>query len=74
MRLQIPVVPDLYENYIIEELEVKFILPEGADNVKYTSNIELTRGADSNRYTFLDTTGRVVVTTSGGKGSEFNIV
>lgn len=66
-RLQMPAVPDLYENYIIEELELKFILPEGVNNVKYTSTIDLTRGEDTNRFTFLDTTGRVVVTTTGAK-------
>jgi len=66
-RLQVPAVPDLYEGFIIEELEVKFILPEGAEGVNFKSNIDLTRADDSNRYTFLDTTGRVVVTTKGGR-------
>merc|ERR1712110_933699 len=26
MRLQVPIIPDLYENFIIENLEVRFIL------------------------------------------------
>ena len=38
-------------------------MPEGAEGVNFKSNIDLTRADDSNRYTFLDTTGRVVVTT-----------
>merc|ERR1712176_217818 len=41
-RLQVPAVPDLYEGFIIEELEVKFILPEGAEGVNFKSNIDLT--------------------------------
>ena len=38
-------------------------MPEGAEGVNFKSNIDLSRADDSNRYTFLDTTGRVVVTT-----------
>ena len=42
-------------------------MPEGAEGVNFKSNVELVRGEDSNRYTFLDTSGRVVVSTSGGR-------
>merc|ERR1712048_511085 len=66
-RFKNALVPDLYENYIVEDLELKFILPEGVENLKFNSNIDLTRENDDSRYTFLDTTGRVVVTLKGPK-------
>merc|ERR1719158_170656 len=63
-RLEAPCTTELYENFVIEE--VKFILPEGADNVKINAGFAFERLPDTNRYTFLDTTGRVV---SGLKAS-----
>jgi len=65
-RLEAPCTTELYENFVIEEVEVKFILPEGADNVKINAGFAFERLPDTNRYTFLDTTGRVV---SGLKAS-----
>jgi len=64
-RIQLPAVPDLYENFIIEELDVKFVLPEGAESISFRSTTPMKQGEKSNRYTFLDTTGRVVVNAKG---------
>lgn len=64
--LETPVTTELYENFIIEDVEVKFILPEGAENVQISADFDFEKIPETSRYTFLDTTGRVV---SGLKAS-----
>ena len=48
--LEAPASTELYANFIIEEVEVKFILPEGADNLQISADIDFERLPDSTRY------------------------
>ena len=52
-RLEAPCTTELYENFVIEEVEVKFILPEGAEAVKINAGFDFERLPDTNRYSKL---------------------
>ena len=60
-----PATPELYNEFIIENYFLKFVLPEGVADVDFKTNFELERKPDESRYTFLDTTGRTVVVFEG---------
>merc|ERR1712025_290019 len=47
---------------LVEETEVKVILPEGISDVELVTAYSMTRRDDEKHYTYLDTTGRTVVT------------
>jgi len=59
-KLEAPATTELYDNFIIEKVQVTFVLPEGVQNVKINADFDFERTADSTRYTFLDTSGRIL--------------
>lgn len=64
-QLKVPATPELYNEFIIENYFLKFVLPEGVADVDFKTNFDLERKPDESRYTFLDTTGRTVVVFEG---------
>jgi len=59
-KLEAPATTELYDNFVIENVKVTFVLPEGVQNVKIDAGFDFTRSEDSTRYTFLDTSGRIL--------------
>ncbi|KAJ8688620.1 hypothetical protein QAD02_024415 [Eretmocerus hayati] len=59
--LNMRLVDHIYDDMVIDEMVVKIILPEGCHNIKLELPYEGTRLPDSLHYTYLDTTGRPVV-------------
>lgn len=51
----------VFDDMVIDELVVKIILPEGSKNIELILPYEATRLPDSLHYTYLDTTGRPVI-------------
>lgn len=51
----------VFDDMVVDELLVKVILPEGSSNIKLTLPYEAQRLKDSLHYTYLDTTGRPVI-------------
>merc|ERR1711902_24793 len=60
--LNMRLVDHLFDDMIIENAEVRVILPEGVSDIKVSTPYPMTRGEDDKHYTYLDTTGRTVVT------------
>eukprot|EP01095_Lingulamoeba_sp_RSL-Kostka_P007814 TRINITY_DN2543_c1_g1_i1.p1 TRINITY_DN2543_c1_g1~~TRINITY_DN2543_c1_g1_i1.p1 ORF type:complete len:546 (-),score=180.23 TRINITY_DN2543_c1_g1_i1:125-1762(-) len=58
--LDIPYSTQFEEDIVIEELEVRIILPEGVTDVEITTPDNLKEVGKKNRVTYLDTTGREV--------------
>ena len=52
----------IFDDMLVEETEVKVILPEGISDVELVTPYAMTRRDDDKHYTYLDTTGRTVVT------------
>ena len=48
--LQAPASTELYRNFIVEEIEVRFVLPEGVTDVEINADIDFERLDDSTRY------------------------
>ena len=74
-KLEAPATTELYDNFVIENVKVTFVLPEGVQNVKIDAGFDFTRSEDSTRYSkninwlflywfgilaFLDTSGRIL--------------
>jgi len=59
--LSIRFVDHIYDDMVIDNVEVRVILPEGATNIKVNAPFPVERKADQVRVTYLDTTGRPVV-------------
>jgi|ERR1712137_66248 len=59
--LSLPFVND-FEDAVVDEMEVRVILPEGVRDVKITSTVETFDHSESVRPTYLDTSGRMVFT------------
>ncbi|KAL7291091.1 dolichyl-diphosphooligosaccharide--protein glycosyltransferase subunit 1 [Trichogramma pretiosum] len=51
----------IYDDMVVDEMVLKVILPEGSNNVQIELPYEATRLPDSLHYTYLDTTGRPVI-------------
>lgn len=60
--LNMRLVDHIYDDMLIESAEVKVILPEGVTDLQLDTPYPITRGADLKHFTYLDTTGRTVVT------------
>merc|ERR1719393_1112043 len=60
--LNMRLVDHIFDDMLVEEVEVKIILPEGVSDLKLSTPYPMTRGEDDKHYTYLDTTGRTVVT------------
>jgi len=61
-QLRMRVVDKLFENSVIEHLTVKIILPEHSSEEKLITPYSVNRLNDSLHYTYLDITGRTVIT------------
>jgi len=59
--LNIRYVDHLFDDMLIENAEVRVILPEGVSNIELSTPYPVKREADGKHYTYLDTTGRTVV-------------
>jgi len=59
--LNIRLVDHLFDDMLIEDAEIRIILPEGATNIELSTPYPVRRGADDKHFTYLDTTGRPVV-------------
>ena len=49
-KLESPATTELYDNFVIENFKVTFVLPEGVQNVKIDAGFDFTRSEDSTRY------------------------
>merc|ERR1719342_991247 len=57
-----------YDDMLIEQAEIKIILPEGVTDLQLDTPFPIARGEDRKHFTYLDTTGRTVVVLSTGPG------
>jgi len=51
----------VYDDMLVSGLEVRVILPEGVSDVKLATPYPVARGEDSKHFTYLDVSGRTVV-------------
>jgi len=65
--LNMRMVDHIFDDMLIEEVEVKVILPEGVSNIELSTPYSMDRQEDSMHYTYLDTTGRTVVRLTSSK-------
>ncbi|KAK0422653.1 hypothetical protein QR680_007701 [Steinernema hermaphroditum] len=61
-HLRMKAIDRIFENAVIEHATVKIILPEGASNIKLVTPFSVKRAPDSVHYTYLDISGRPVIT------------
>ncbi|XP_076656577.1 dolichyl-diphosphooligosaccharide--protein glycosyltransferase subunit 1 [Halictus rubicundus] len=59
--LEMRLLDHVFDDMVVDELVVKIILPEGSKNIEFNLPYEATRLPDSLYYTYLDTTGRPVI-------------
>ncbi|KAL6429445.1 hypothetical protein ACFW04_008245 [Cataglyphis niger] len=59
--LEMRLLDHIFDDMIVDEIVLKIILPEGARNIQLELPYPTTRLADSLHYTYLDVTGRPVV-------------
>lgn len=65
--LNMRLIDHIFDDMLVEEVEVRVILPEGVTNVELSTPYSMTRGEDTLHYTYLDTTGRTVVSLYSSK-------
>jgi len=65
--LNMRLIDHIFDDMLVEEIEVKIILPEGVSNLELSTPYSVTRGDDTLHYTYLDTTGRTVVSLRSNK-------
>ena len=53
-KVEAPATTELYDSFIIENVKVTFVLPEGVENVKIQADFDFARSEDSTRYSKLD--------------------
>ncbi|EJW86860.1 ribophorin I family protein [Wuchereria bancrofti] len=71
--LKMRIVDHLFDDAVIENLKLKIILPEGSKNFKLTTPYPVTRFPDELHFTYLDTTGRPVITIEKDNLVDFHI-
>ncbi|VDN90032.1 unnamed protein product [Brugia pahangi] len=71
--LKMRIVDHLFDDAVIENLKLKIILPEGSKNFKLTTPYSVTRLPDELHFTYLDTTGRPVITVEKDNLVDFHI-
>ncbi|VBB30666.1 unnamed protein product [Acanthocheilonema viteae] len=71
--LKMRIVDHLFNDAVIEKLKLKIILPEGSKNFKLTTPYPVTRHPDELHFTYLDTTGRPVITIEKDNLVDFHI-
>jgi len=59
--LNMRVIDHIFDDMLLENVELKIILPEGVTDLKLDTPFPMKRDEDSKHYTYLDTTGRTVV-------------
>lgn len=59
--LKMRLVDHVFDDFVIDNLKVKIILPEGASNIKLKLPYHVTEGKREVHKTYLDTAGRPVV-------------
>ncbi|XP_004537908.1 dolichyl-diphosphooligosaccharide--protein glycosyltransferase subunit 1 [Ceratitis capitata] len=62
--LKMRLIDHIYNDMVIDEAEIKIILPEGVSNIELTTPYTVKRGPNELHYTYLDTVGRPVITLS----------
>ncbi|XP_014213080.1 dolichyl-diphosphooligosaccharide--protein glycosyltransferase subunit 1 isoform X2 [Copidosoma floridanum] len=62
--LELRLLDHIYDDMVVEDMTLKIILPEGSHAIKLELPYNATRLPDSLHYTYLDTTGRPVVSVS----------
>jgi len=62
--LRMRLVDHIFDDMYIEKATVRIILPEGSSNLKLTTPYPVNRKANSLHFTYLDTTGRPVISFS----------
>ena len=65
--LNMRLVDHIFDDMLVEEAEVKVILPEGVTDIEVVTPYKMTRGEDGLHHTYLDTTGRTVISLSTNK-------
>lgn len=71
--LKVPFIDHIYDNMIIDEAQVKIILPEGASNYKVSLPYDIKREDNEIYYSYLDTVGRPVIVLSKKNLVEWHI-
>jgi oligosaccharyltransferase complex subunit alpha (ribophorin I) len=59
--LDMRLIDHIYDDMVVDEMTVQIILPEGSTNTKLNLPYEISRLPGSLQYTYLDTTGRPVI-------------
>jgi len=59
--LKMRFVDHIFDNFAVDEITLKVILPETAKDIKFTAPYEVKRSPDGVHYTYLDYVGRPVV-------------
>lgn len=59
--LNMRVLDHIFDDMLVEEVELRVILPEGVTNIELKTPYPMTRQEDGLHHTYLDTTGRTVV-------------
>ncbi|VDN00774.1 unnamed protein product [Thelazia callipaeda] len=60
--LKMRIIDHLFDDAVIENMKLKIVLPEGSRNIKLTTPYPMKRHPDELHFTYLDTTGRPVIT------------
>ena len=60
--LKMRLIDHVFDDFVIDKLNVKVVLPEGASNVQIRTPYPVTEGKRENHKTYLDTVGRPVIT------------
>merc|ERR1712121_93539 len=56
------VIDHVFDDFVVDKLNLKIGLPEGASNIKIETPYPITEGQRENHKTYLDTVGRPVLT------------
>merc|ERR1712096_561919 len=65
--LNMRLIDHIFDDMLVEEVEVRIILPEGVTNLELSTPYTMTRQEDTLHFTYLDSTGRTVVTLNSNK-------
>jgi len=63
--LKMRLMDHVFDSMVVDELSVRIILPEGANNIKLITPYNVKESPRTLHYTYLDVTGRPVITVSG---------
>lgn len=59
--MRIKLLDHVYDDQLIENADIKIILPEHASNIEVVAPYKVDRRPDEKHFTYLDTVGRPVV-------------